>query len=87
MNEVKSALAGYVFDDYDRLVQLCDSIATADGIVDVVERMTDVKNRYGSYPQPKWDKNLELLEYFNEKAGQDIYVLCRPNEKCGKVWT
>ena len=76
VNEVKSALETYVFDDYDRLIQLCDSIATADGIVDVVERMSDVKARYGSYPQPKWDKNLELLEYFKEKAGRDIYVLC-----------
>ena len=77
VNEVKSALEGYVFDDYDRLIQLCDSIATADGVVDVVERMNDVKARYGGYPQPKWDKNLELLEYFKEKTGRDIYVQCR----------
>ena len=76
VDEVKRALAGYVFDDYDRLIQLCDSIASADGVVDVVVRMNDGKARYGSYPQPKWDKNLELLDYFNKKAGQDIYVLC-----------
>ena len=75
--EVKAALAAYTFDDYDRLIQLCDSIATADGVVDVVERMTDVKTRYGSYPQPKWDENLELLKYFEKKTGHDIYSLCR----------
>ena len=75
--ELKAVLATYVYDDYDRLIQLCDSIAAAEGVVDVVERMTDVKTRYGSYPQPKWDKNLELLEYFRKKTGNDIYSLCR----------
>ena len=78
VDEVKAALAGYEYDDYDRLIQLCDSIATAEGVVDVTERMTDVKTRYGSYPQPKWDKNIELLEYFTEMTGSDIYELCRP---------
>ena len=77
VDEVKAALVGYEYDDYDRLVQLCDSIATAEGVVDVTERMTDVKNRYGRYPQPKWDKNIELLEYFIGKTGRDIYELCR----------
>ena len=74
---MKAALAGYEYDDYDRLIQLCDSVATAEGVVDVTERMADVKARYGSYPQPKWDKNIELLEYFTEKTGQDIYALCK----------
>ena len=76
VEEVKAALTGYEYDDYDRLTQLCDSIATAEGVVDVTERMTDVKTRYGSYPQPKWDKNIELLEYFQRKTGRDIYELC-----------
>ena len=76
VDEVKAALAGYEFDDYDRLIQLCDSIATAEGVVVVTERMTDVKTRYGSYPQPKWDKNIELVAYFTEKTGLDIYMLC-----------
>ena len=75
--EIKAALAAYTYDDYDRLIQLCDSIATADGIVDVIERMTDVKNRYGSYPKPKWNKNVELLGYFGNKTGYDIYALCK----------
>lgn len=76
VEEVKAALVGYEYDDYDCLIQLCDSIATAEGVVDVTERMTDVKTRYGSYPQLKWDKNIELLEYFQKKAGRDIYGLC-----------
>ena len=75
--EIKHALYDYEYDDYDFLIQLCDSIATAEGVVDIVERMTDVKTRYGSYPQSKWDRNLELLDYFEGKIGRDIYSVCR----------
>ena len=46
-----------VLDEYDRLIQLCDSIAGAEGVLDIEERMNDVKRRYGFYPQKKWDKS------------------------------
>lgn len=65
-----------VFDDYDLLIQLCDSIAMAEGVVDICVRTSDIKRRYGSYPQTKWDKNIELLEYFSKKTGKDIYKIC-----------
>ena len=74
--ELTDALRLCIYDDYDFLIQLCDSIATADAVVDMVERMSDVKRRYGSYPQPKWDRNIELLQYFSEKTGHDIYMIC-----------
>jgi len=64
-----------VFDDYDKLIQLCDSLASAEGVVDMEERMSDVKRRYGSYPQSKWDKNMELKAYFEQKAGGNIYEI------------
>ena len=79
--ELAIALSESVYDDYDLLIQLCDSISTAEGVVNICERMTDIKMRYGSYPQAKWDKNLELLEYFNQKACEDIYRLCGRNIK------
>ena len=75
--ELKDALKACVFDDYDLLIQLCDSIAMAEGVVDICVRMSDIKRRYGSYPQAKWDKNLELLEYFSNKTGKDIYEICK----------
>ena len=37
------------------------------------ERMGDVKRRYGAFPQDKWDKNLQLKDYFSEKIGRDVY--------------
>ena len=60
-------------DDYDRLIQLCDSLAGAEGVLDIEARMGDVKARYGMYPQAKWDKNLWLKGYFEEKMGMDLY--------------
>ena len=60
------------FDEYDKLIQLCDALAGSNKILDIEERMDDVKKRYGSYPQSKWDKNLELKKYFEKKIGNDI---------------
>ena len=62
------------YDDYDRLIQLCDAIGGAEGVLDMVDRMEDVKGRYGNYPQQKWDDNILLREYFEKKMGEDIYT-------------
>lgn len=70
---VKKILAEMQFDDYDRLIQLCDALAGCDGVLDIEERMADVKERYGNYPQEQWDKNIELKSYFEEKTGKNIY--------------
>lgn len=63
------------YDDYDRLIQLCDSIALPTKAVDLDTRMEDVKRRYGSYPEEKRKKNFELKKYFEEKMGQDLYMV------------
>ena len=70
---IKAKLAETKLDDYDRLIQLCDAISGAEGVMDIIDRMTDVKNRYGSYDQSKWDTNLGLKAYFEEKMGKDLY--------------
>lgn len=57
---INTALAKIVFDDYDRLIQLCDALAGSEGVLDIEERMGDVKRRYGAYPQKKWDQNIRL---------------------------
>lgn len=73
---IETELAKVVYDEYDLLIQLCDSLAGAEGVLDIEERMGDVKRRYGSYPQAKWDANVELMHYFEEKMGADIYTVC-----------
>lgn len=75
--ELQQLLHGLEFDDYDRLIQLCDCLAGAEGVMDMEERMADVKRRYGSYPREKWDANMELKRYFEEKTGKDIYKIVK----------
>ena len=71
---IENGLAAMVYDEYDRLIQLCDSLAGAEGVLDIEERMLDVKRRYGAYPQRKWDINLALKAHFEALCGgQNIY--------------
>ena len=76
MEMIKSELARTVYDDYDRLIQLCDSLAGAEGVLDIEDRMNDVKKRYGFYPQDMWDSNMRLKRYFEKKMEKDIYLVC-----------
>ena len=76
-NQLQTLLDHLVFDDYDRLIQLCDCLAGSDGIMDMEERMLDVKKRYGFYRQDKWDTNLRLKAYFEEKTGKNIYDILK----------
>lgn len=70
---IVSELGKVVIDDYDRLIQLCDSLAGSGWVMDIEERMNDVKTRYGSYPKEKWNSNLKLKQYFEERTGRNIY--------------
>ena len=72
-SRIESLMTETRYDDYDRLIQLCDSLAMAEGVADIETRMLDVKARYGHYPQEKWDNNLALKAYFEEKCGRSIY--------------
>lgn len=71
--ELKSKLMQIQYDDYDRLIQLCDSMATGESIVDIQERIDDVESRYGYYPQDKKERIVEIQHYFEDKMGKGIY--------------
>ena len=73
---IKKELKKMVYDEYDWLIQLCDCLADVEGILDIEERMRDVRKRYGFYPQDKWDSNLRLMHYFEKKMNRDIYLVC-----------
>jgi len=72
---INTTLSSVSIDDYDKLIQLCDALAGSEGVLDMEDRMLDVKNRYGSYPQEKWNSNMKLKEYFEVKTGRNIYDL------------
>ena len=75
--EISQLLSKLEYDDYDRLIQLCDAMAKSTGIVPMEERMLDVKRRYGNYPQQKWDANFALKAYFENKTGCDLYTIVK----------
>lgn len=72
---MEDMLSHMTYDDYDRLIQLCDCLAGSDAVVDMEVRMADVKARYGSYPPEKWEANFALRRLFEEKTGKNIYEI------------
>lgn len=71
---IQDTLRAMTMDEYDRLIQLCDSLAGAEEVLDIKERMGDVKRRYGGYPKEKWNKNIALLRHFEEKMEKNLYI-------------
>lgn len=63
-------------NEYDKIIQLADSIAVRDGYVTLEQRTIDLIHRY---PQNKegWilalDEALQLKKYFDEKLGCSVY--------------
>ena len=75
LDEMFTALAAIDYDDYDRLIQLCDNISGASGIMRLEERLQDIISRYPNYPDDKRILTMKLIDYFNERTGSDIYEL------------
>lgn len=65
------------YDDYDRLIQLCDALSLPQGAVVMEKRLVDVAMRYGlpDFTLTKWQANFDLKEYFDRRAGCNIYTL------------
>ena len=80
---IKTFLSDCQYDDYDRLIQLCDCISTGDKYIMIEKRIIDVALRYnlknkipiGIPLLEKWQKFLELKEYFDKIYGKSIYNL------------
>lgn len=74
---VEDFLASIIYDDYDRLFQLCDALALPTGYCILEKRFVDVPLRYGLNPfvLDKWRAKLRLKEYFEAAIGQPIYPL------------
>lgn len=74
---MKDFVANAVYDDYDRLVQLCDSLALPTGFCLLEKRFVDVTIRYGvhSCTIDRWKKILEIKASFEKQTGCSIYTL------------
>ena len=70
------------YDDYDKLYQLCDSLALANGFCILEKRLVDTHRRYGvsEYTIPRWNAIYDIKAYFEKKTECSIYDLL-PNIK------
>lgn len=73
--EAGKILEEAVYDDYDKLIQMCDSLALPDGFCLLETRFVDVALRYGvnEYTVDRWKVILEIKEYFEKIIGKSIY--------------
>lgn len=76
---IAEILNSYQYDDYDRLIQLCDTLVDIK-VVEMNKRMDDVASRYGYYPENKRKEQLKLKEYFEIKTKENIYIVVTENE-------
>ena len=65
------------YDDYDRLIQLCDALALPDGPTILEKRLVDVSLRHGfnRLTLDKWRAVRKLKEDFEEACGEPLYPL------------
>ncbi|MGN0339159.1 MAG: HDOD domain-containing protein [Lachnospira sp.] len=66
------------YDDYDRLVQLCDGLAMPYGPVILEQRLVEnaLRNGVNDFTLKKWKAYLDLKKYFDEKCG-NIYDIIK----------
>lgn len=75
---IKEKLKNIEYDDYDRLVQLCDKFCEGTEIVSIEFRLNKIKNRY-NLPQSTENllrnESLSLKAYFDKLCGEDVYKI------------
>jgi len=77
--EAEEAIKDYIMnceaDDYDRLIQLCDSLAVDYGFVILEKRFVDVTRRYGIMEGyiKGWETAFQIKEDFESRMGCSVY--------------
>jgi HD domain len=76
---IKGFISSTEYDEYDRLIQLCDSLALTTGFCLLEQRLVDVALRYPLVPSllENWRVRIALRDHFNQLVGGSIY-LCLP---------
>lgn len=72
---IKEYISNCTCDDYDLLIQLCDSLACDYGFCILEKRFVDVARRYGIWKNSveRWNVTFAIKEHFEEKMGCSIY--------------
>ena len=77
---LSDTLLSITYDDYDLLLQLCDSLALAEGFCLIEKRLVDVFMRYAqkgvdSSVHMKWQQVFSIQRYFEQIINCSIYDL------------
>ena len=73
--EIRAYLEDCEYDDYDRLIVLCDSVAVDYGFCILERRFVDVARRYGIWPNTveRWNETFRIKEDFERRMGCSVY--------------
>lgn len=65
------------YNDYDKLIQLCDALSLENGYCYAEKKMVNSVLKFGFKDTTinKWKAILELKKYFDEKIHGDVYLL------------
>ena len=74
---IKNYLDNIAYDDYDRLIQLCDALSLANGYCYAEKKMVNSVLKFGfkDTTANKWKAILELKSYFDDKIAGNVYDL------------
>lgn len=79
---IRKYLNDISYDDYDKLIIMCDSLADAQGFCILEKRFVNTTRRYGTFPftVERWNATFEIKEYFEQQINCSIYDIL-PNIK------
>ena len=65
------------YDDYDRLIQLCDALSLPDGHCLIEKRLVEagLRHRLHEGLMLRWKAYLKLKDYFDERIGCNLYSI------------
>lgn len=74
---IRNYLEHTAFNDYDRLIQLCDALALPEGFCLMEKRMVDVALRHGTNEHTvlKWKSTFAIKERIEKAIGKSIYSI------------
>lgn len=81
---INNFLQNIEYDDYDKLIILCDALADANGFCILEKRFVDTTIRYGFFPftVDRWNKTFEYKNYFDKQIDMSIYNVLPGIENC-----
>ena len=76
---IQNYIDGIEYDDYDLLIQLCDSMCLPDGVTTIEKRLVDVGRRYGTndLDRDRWNGVFAIKDHFDSMCKTNIYLYFR----------